>query len=168
MPDKTKQSDDLVFETQQQFLADEDQTLQFGNQLANAVLESKTGVVIYLTGDLGAGKTTLARGFVQGCGHKGSVKSPTYTLVEPYELATVNIYHFDLYRLSDPEEVEFLGVEGYFGNGNICLFEWPNKGLGRIPSPDLSMKLEDSGTGRVIQCQTPSLKGLKISQRLWP
>lgn len=167
---------------EQQFLADESQTLAFGNRLAAMILAISAeaggkstnesaqngGAVIYLSGDLGAGKTTLARGLVRGCGHEGSVKSPTYTLVEPYELAKVNVYHFDLYRLSDPEEVEFLGVEDYFQPANICLFEWPQNGLGLIPKPDLSLQLVDSGTGRILHCQTETEKGSKIAQRLWP
>lgn len=165
---------------QQQFLADESQTLAFGKRLAAAILANEkssvtvpepnataSGAVIYLYGDLGAGKTTLARGLVQGCGHNGSVKSPTYTLVEPYELAKVNVYHFDLYRLSDPEEVEFLGVEDYFEPANICLFEWPQRGVGKIPPADLTLNLVDSGTGRLLHCLSETVKGTKIIQRLW-
>ncbi|MFK7864860.1 MAG: tRNA (adenosine(37)-N6)-threonylcarbamoyltransferase complex ATPase subunit type 1 TsaE [Pseudohongiellaceae bacterium] len=167
MADKPTFNDHASSETQQLFLADEEQTLSFGSRLAGAILASEEGAIIYLRGDLGAGKTTLARGLVQGFGHDGSVKSPTYTLVEPYELGKVNVYHFDLYRLSDPEEVDFLGVEEYFADANVCLFEWPQKGAGKIPQPDLSLQLSDSGTGRVVECQTHTVKGSKIGQRLW-
>ncbi|MFT4671084.1 MAG: tRNA threonylcarbamoyladenosine biosynthesis protein TsaE [Pseudohongiellaceae bacterium] len=169
----------------QQFLADEAQTLDFGKRLALAIMGQATaaqstmtepkrnavarslGAVIYLTGDLGAGKTTLARGFIQGYGHTGPVKSPTYTLVEPYEFEHGNVYHFDLYRLADPEEVEFLGVDDYFEEENVCLFEWPLKGSGRIPAADLFIELSDSGTGRTLSCRIQSEKGTKIAARLW-
>lgn len=165
----------------QQFLADEAQTLDFGKRLALATMTKATmppseqsdvakglGAVVYLTGDLGAGKTTLARGFIHGYGHEGPVKSPTYTLVEPYEFERGNVYHFDLYRLADPEEVDFLGVDDYFEDGNVCLFEWPQKGVGRIPAADLSIELSDSGTGRILNCRIESEKGAKIAARLWP
>lgn len=164
-----------------QFLADEAQTLDFGKRLALATMpevamaqseqntvNKSSGAVVYLIGDLGAGKTTLARGVIQAYGHVGPVKSPTYTLVEPYEFELGNVYHFDLYRLADPEEVDFLGVDEYFEEGNVCLFEWPFKGLGRIPAADLLIELSDSGTGRALDCQIQSEKGTKIAKRLWP
>lgn len=167
--------------SKQQFLADEEQTLAFGVRLAGAILnapetesvaspDSTTdgGAIVYLQGDLGAGKTTLARGIVRGFGYQGSVKSPTYTLVEPYELPQIQLYHFDLYRLGDAQEVEFLGVDEYFESGNVCLFEWPDKGKGSIPDADLIIELSDSGTGRLLRCQIETDKGKKIAQRLWP
>lgn len=169
-------SDDKTAMTKQQFLADENQTLDFGRRLAFATLgqgkdsevEKSSGAIIYLIGDLGAGKTTLARGFIQGYGHIGPVKSPTYTLVEPYEFAEFNVYHFDLYRLVDPEEVHFLGVDDYFEKGNVCLFEWPLKGLSRIPPADLTIELSDCGAGRTLHCRIESDNGSNIAQRLWP
>lgn len=116
-----------LFETRSVFLDDEAATVAFGYKLAQSTqrrahatapaagLGAETvGGIIHLQGDLGAGKTTLTRGFLRGYGHEGAVKSPTYTLVEPYELAHCNIYHFDLYRLSDPEEFEYLGTDQYF------------------------------------------------------
>ncbi len=130
--------------------------LVFGKALLKAM--DAQGVV-FLLGDLGMGKTTLSRGVVQGAGHEGAVKSPTYTLVEPYEFTDYVIYHFDLYRLSDPEELEYLGIRDYFAKAMLSLIEWPSRGEGYLPTADLEITLSIKETGRLLELQANTLKG---------
>lgn len=138
------------------FLQNEAQTLQFSAAMAS-IIAPKT--VIYLFGDLGAGKTCFARGFIQALGHHGTVKSPTYTLVEEYSLAQHRIFHFDLYRLSDAEELEFIGIRDYIQSEAILLIEWPQRGEGFIPEADLLVDFKYHNNGRRVQLESNSLIG---------
>lgn len=144
-------------------LTDEIATVSMGNRVADII---EQGAVIYLHGDLGAGKTTFTRGVVQGFGHTGKVKSPTYTLVEPYELERANVYHFDLYRLGDPEELEYMGIRDYFSPDAICVVEWPEKGGEFIPVPDLDITLSYMGNERKIVINSASERGVAIVEKL--
>lgn len=146
------------------YLENDTATQAFGAALAGAL--GVQGALIYLQGDLGAGKTTLTRGLIRALGHDGAVKSPTYTLVEPYEFFDFPLYHFDLYRLSDPEEVEFLGVEEYFEPPAVCLIEWPCRGKGFLPAADLQISLVTEGIGRRLKCEAATASGNSIINRL--
>ncbi len=144
-------------------LADEAATVEMGNRIASVI---RDGAVLFLHGDLGAGKTTLSRGIVQALGHSGKVKSPTYTLVEPYELEDVSIYHFDLYRLGSPEELEFMGIRDYFAEQTICIVEWPERGSGFIPEPDLAITMRYKDEARQIELNAKSERGNKLVEQL--
>jgi len=137
--------------------------LQLGAQLANLCPEK---FILYLQGDLGAGKTTLVRGFIQALGFKGNVKSPTYTLVEPYQINQQKIYHFDLYRLEDPAELELIGIRDYFAEPAICLIEWPERAIKQLPSCDLTCNILPRTVGRDIHLNASSTKGQILLDQL--
>ncbi len=128
------------------FLATEDDTLALGRRLAPLL---EPGMVIHLRGDLGAGKTTLARGLLRGLGYEGRVKSPTFTLLEPYKFSRLNLYHFDFYRFLDPEELDDAGFREYFNPQSACLIEWPEKAPD-LPPADLDITLEPAPEGRAV------------------
>lgn len=142
------------------FIPDEGAMEEFGARLLSVM--EHTGV-IFLQGNLGMGKTTLSRGLIRSAGHKGAVKSPTYTLVETYELPAGIVHHFDLYRLMDPEELEYLGIRDYFSEQHLCLVEWPDRGDGLLPAPDLEVYIEPHGEGRAIHCVSHTAKGQKAA-----
>jgi tRNA threonylcarbamoyladenosine biosynthesis protein TsaE len=153
-----------MMEGRYELLIDNEQEMvQLGEQLAKV---SGNKAVIYLVGNLGAGKTTLSRGILQHLGHKGAVKSPTYTLVEPYNVNGQQVYHFDLYRLADPEELEFIGGRDYFEEDSICLIEWPCRGAGALPAADLEVQLDYNLPGRKALISAGTPQGKKMLDQL--
>ena len=138
------------------YLADEKAMSDFGARIARV---TQGHGLIFLEGNLGMGKTTLSRGIIRGLGHVGAVKSPTFTLVEPYEIGDIRAFHFDLYRLVDPEELEFLGIRDYFEDDAMCLIEWPDKGAGFLPKPDLTITISPQDSGRSLKILSQGSRG---------
>ncbi len=145
------------------YLANENAMVQLGVLVGQSCGQDAT---LHLAGNLGMGKTTLSRGVLQAFGHAGAVKSPTYTLVEPYDFGAAVVYHFDLYRLSDPEELEYLGIRDYFSRPALRLIEWPERGAGMLPAPDLSLVLAFAPPGRRAEVVALGARGEEILARL--
>ena len=146
-------------------LADEAATLALGAALAQSL---EPGLSIHLRGELGAGKTTLVRGILRALGHPGPVKSPTYTLVELYEVSRLVLHHFDFYRFHEPREWSDAGFRESFNGRNVSLIEWPEKAGGLLPPPDVEIVLESSGEGRNVSLHSRSVPGQKCLTLLKP
>lgn len=135
----------------------------FGAALADVIPD---GVSLYFHGQLGAGKTTLVRALLRGMGVTGAVKSPTYTLVETYAIADRVVHHFDLYRLSEPEELEYLGIRDFLDGHSICLVEWPEQAHGLLPAADLDLYLEVLPPGRRLDLHPSTDMGRNLLREL--
>ena len=144
-------------------LDNEAATLACGDKFSRIMAN---GLVVYLHGDLGAGKTTFVRGVLHGLGHVGKVKSPTYTLVEPYTIFNYNIYHFDLYRFIDEEEWDAAGFRDYFNAQSICMIEWPERAENVLPEPDVHVHLSHYQNARKIQFLASSALGAQCLKKL--
>lgn len=144
-------------------LPDERATLALGARLAQALAP---GLVVYLCGDLGSGKTTLVRGLLRGLGFTGNVKSPTYTLVELYAISRLNLHHFDFFRFSQPEEYLDAGLDEYFQDESICLVEWPEKAGEYLVPADLRIDLSMAGAGRIAEVSSHSGAGSSCLKKL--
>lgn len=137
-----------------------------GETIGRILTQQNNGITVFLEGDLGAGKTTLCRGILRAFGHQGAVKSPTYTLVETYEFAGRQVNHFDLYRLGHAEELEYIGIRDYFVGDSIALMEWPERGRGMLPKPDLLIDIKVAGSGRSINLTANTPVGSMAVQTL--
>lgn len=144
-------------------LPDEASQTTFGVHLGTLL---SSPLRIHLEGDLGTGKTTLVRGILRGLGHQGPVRSPTYTLIEPYDLPLIRVFHLDLYRLSDPEELEYLGLRDLDGDDVLTLVEWPDRGVGALPAPDLIIALNYLPQGRRLNLSAASQAGARLIESL--
>jgi tRNA threonylcarbamoyladenosine biosynthesis protein TsaE len=145
------------------FLATDAETLALGAELAAGV---EPGMVVYLAGELGAGKTTLARGVLRGLGYAGKVKSPSFTLVEVYKFSRLYLYHFDFYRVGDPREFEDAGFREYFSPDAVCLVEWPDKAAAELPAADLRILMQVAESGRHVEIFAETEAGRRCLGRL--
>lgn len=143
-------------------LQSEEETITLGGQLAKFVPHA---ITIFLHGELGAGKTTLVRGFLRGLGYQGIVKSPTFTLIESYQIARHHVYHFDLYRLHDPGELSYIGIRDYIDCG-ICFVEWPSQGVGFLPLTDLDCYIDILPSGRQLHMIAHTSSGENLIKQL--
>ena len=145
------------------YLGDEPATLELGAHLGRAL---PSRLIVYLRGDLGAGKTTLARGVLRGLGYAGQVKSPSYTLVEVYRLSSLYLHHFDFYRFKDPNEWIDAGFRETLGADHVCLIEWPEKAGALLPAADLELTLEHEDAGRRARLLASSPAGIKCLRQV--
>lgn len=152
----TMQTTDLMDEAAQE---------AFGARLATAC---DGPALIFLEGDLGAGKTTMTRGFIRALGHRGAVKSPTYTLIEPYEIGKMRVYHLDLYRVADPGELEYLGLRELLAEDATVLIEWAERGARWLPAPDVRVHIRHLPEGRRVELEALTSRGGGILDRLGP
>ena len=132
------------------YVEGEDAMLAYGAALARSL---SPPALVTLEGELGAGKTTLARGILRGLGFEGSVKSPTYPIVELYEFASLRVYHFDFYRIGDARELDFIGLDELLQERAIALIEWPGRAQGRLPRADVEVRIRRQDAGRIVECQ---------------
>ncbi len=144
-------------------LSNEQATLKLGQSIAHFYEELS---VVFLQGDLGAGKTTLVRGMLRGLNYPGFVKSPSYTIVEPYTNARKPVYHFDLYRIADAQELEYIGLRDYLVQENLCIFEWPEHAKHILPPPDLLIKLDIDRDGRAAHIMAETEYGKYVLEQL--
>jgi len=154
-----------VTESSTRLLPAEADTLALGARLAPCL---HGGMVVYLSGELGAGKTTLARGILRALGHAGRVKSPSYALVEPYKLSKLYLYHFDFYRFKDPRELEEAGFREHFNPATVCLVEWPENAGALLPAADLTIRIEAAGSGRQVKLEPGTEAGRLCLRNLEP
>lgn len=149
-----------------QFLATSEQMLEKSGVCLALLL--KHHLLVTLSGELGAGKTTLVRGLLRGAGYAGPVKSPTFSLVEPYETGPGRLFHFDLYRLKDPQELEFIGMRDYLSMPALCIVEWPEKAGDFLPIGDIHIMIERTGQGRKLelQAQTERARDLMLDHSI--
>ena len=152
-------------------LANVSQVTTLANRFAQlledqATQYNKTPWIIFLEGDLGTGKTTFVRACLQAMGETGKIKSPTYTILESYEIKKWHIFHLDLYRLADPEELHFLGIEDHFTSDAIFFIEWPKKGLGVLPKPDIVLNYKFLAQGRALELTAFSQRALPLLESI--
>ncbi len=149
--------------TLKKHLPDESTMLAMGGLIAHAM--GGNTALIFLQGELGAGKTSLVRGFLRAMGYAGRVKSPTYTLVESYQIGGQTVYHFDFYRIGKAAELEFIGIHDYLTDAAICLVEWPELAENLLPTPDLVLQVEVQPCGRMLEIAAKSKRGQEIMER---
>ena len=146
------------------FLAAAADTLALGTALATSL---QAGLVVYLSGELGAGKTTLARGILRGLGYTGKVKSPSFALVELYKVSRLYLYHFDFYRFTDPRELGEAGFRECFSPDAVCLVEWPEKATGALPAADIRIEMQAAGSGRQVEIYADTETGRLCLERFF-